>query len=54
LKTLLVVVGCLGILTAVAVAEEKPSGTVLYDEAKKEGWVVISMKDDWKKIFVFE
>ena len=21
----------------------------LYDEAKKNGWTVISMKDDWKK-----
>jgi hypothetical protein len=26
----------------------------LYDEAKKNGWVVISMKTDWKKIFAFE
>lgn len=26
----------------------------LYDEAKKDGWVVISMKDDWKRIFSFE
>jgi phosphoserine phosphatase len=26
----------------------------LYDEAKKQGWTVISMKDDWKKIFSFE
>jgi phosphoglycolate phosphatase-like HAD superfamily hydrolase len=26
----------------------------LYDEAKKQGWIVISMKDDWKKIFGFE
>jgi phosphoserine phosphatase len=26
----------------------------LYDEAKKDGWVVISMKSDWKKIFDFE
>jgi phosphoglycolate phosphatase-like HAD superfamily hydrolase len=26
----------------------------LYDEAKKQGWVVISMKDDWKRIFAFE
>ena len=24
----------------------------LYDEAKKDGWFVISMKDDWKRIFV--
>ena len=26
----------------------------LYDEAKKDGWTVISMKNDWKKIFAFE
>jgi phosphoserine phosphatase len=26
----------------------------LYDEAKKRGWTVISMKNDWKKIFAFE
>jgi phosphoserine phosphatase len=26
----------------------------LYDEAKKNGWVVVSMKDDWKEIFSFE
>jgi len=26
----------------------------LYDEATKQGWIVISMKDDWKKIFAFE
>jgi len=26
----------------------------LYEEAKKNGWVVISMKDDWKRIFAFE
>ncbi|MGC1519188.1 MAG: HAD family hydrolase [Azonexus sp.] len=26
----------------------------LYDEAQKQGWTVISMKDDWKKIFSFE
>jgi hypothetical protein len=25
----------------------------LYDEAKKDGWIVISMKDDWKQIFSF-
>jgi hypothetical protein len=23
-------------------------------EAKKNGWTVISMRDDWKKIFAFE
>jgi phosphoglycolate phosphatase-like HAD superfamily hydrolase len=26
----------------------------LHDEARKQGWVVISMKDDWKRIFAFE
>jgi phosphoglycolate phosphatase-like HAD superfamily hydrolase len=26
----------------------------LYDEAGKQGWVVISMKNDWKKIFAFD
>ena len=26
----------------------------LYDEAKSKGWTVISMKNDWKRIFSFE
>jgi phosphoglycolate phosphatase-like HAD superfamily hydrolase len=26
----------------------------LYDEAKKDGWTVISMKSDWKRVFPFE
>jgi hypothetical protein len=26
----------------------------LFDEAKKKGWTVISMKKDWKRIFGFE
>jgi len=26
----------------------------LYDKAQKDGWIVISMKNDWKKIFAFE
>jgi phosphoglycolate phosphatase-like HAD superfamily hydrolase len=26
----------------------------LYDEAKKDGWVIISMKDDWKRVFSFD
>ena len=33
------------------------SGTftqALYDEAKKGGWTVISMKNDWKRIFEFD
>ncbi len=25
-----------------------------YDEAKAKGWIVISMKDDWKQLFPFE
>jgi phosphoserine phosphatase len=27
---------------------------VLYDEAKKQGWTVISMKNDWKRVFVVD
>jgi hypothetical protein len=26
----------------------------LYDEAKKQGWFVISTKNDWKRNFAFE
>jgi phosphoglycolate phosphatase-like HAD superfamily hydrolase len=26
----------------------------LYDEATKQGWIVISMKNDWKRVFGFE
>jgi hypothetical protein len=26
----------------------------LYDQARKQGWTVISMKDDWKRIFAFD
>jgi hypothetical protein len=26
----------------------------LYDKAQKDGWTVISMKKDWKRIFSFE
>jgi phosphoglycolate phosphatase-like HAD superfamily hydrolase len=26
----------------------------LYDKAKKQGWTVISMKNDWKRVFSFE
>ena len=26
----------------------------LYDQAKKDGWTVVSMKNDWKQIFAFE
>jgi hypothetical protein len=26
----------------------------MYDMVKKQGWTVISMKNDWKRIFAFE
>ena len=26
----------------------------LYDQAKKDGWTIISMKNDWRRIFAFE
>ena len=26
----------------------------LYGEAIKDGWIVVSMKNDWKRIFAFE
>jgi hypothetical protein len=26
----------------------------LYDEAKQKGWTVISMKNDWKRVFAFD
>lgn len=26
----------------------------LYEQTKKEGWTVVSMKNDWKRIFGFE
>ena len=26
----------------------------LYDEAKKDGWVIISVKKDWNRIFGFD
>jgi hypothetical protein len=26
----------------------------LYDEAKSKGWNVISMKNDWRRIFTFD
>ena len=41
-------------------AQELPNTKVgtfpqaLYDKAKKNGWTVISMKNDWKRIFAFE
>ncbi|MGZ9089335.1 MAG: haloacid dehalogenase-like hydrolase, partial [Rhodoplanes sp.] len=26
----------------------------LYDEAKKQRWTVISIKNDWKRVFAFD
>jgi len=26
----------------------------LYDEAKRKNWTVVSMKNDWKRVFSFE
>jgi hypothetical protein len=26
----------------------------LYEQAKKDGWTVVSMKDDWKQVFAFD
>ncbi len=26
----------------------------MYDMAGKQGWIVVSMKDDWKRVFAFE
>lgn len=31
-----------------------PFSQGLYDEAGRQGWIVISMKNDWKRIFAFE
>jgi len=26
----------------------------MYDMAKKQDWMIVSMKNDWKRIFAFE
>jgi hypothetical protein len=26
----------------------------LYDQAAKDGWIVVSMKADWRRVFAFE
>lgn len=31
-----------------------PFTQTLYDEAQRQGWVIVSMKNDWKRIFSFE
>jgi len=38
-------------LPATPVGEFTPA---LYDQAEKQGWVVIGMKEDWRRIFAFE
>ena len=35
-------------------AKVAPIPQALYEEATKLGWVVISMRNDWKRIFAFE
>jgi hypothetical protein len=36
-------------------AESSPTAQIQStDEAKKHGWAVISMKDDWKRLFPFD
>ena len=45
--------------TALAAIKRVPTANIsftaeLYDEAKKKNWTVISMKNDWKRIFAFE
>jgi len=31
-----------------------PFTQALHDEAEKQGWTVVSMKNDWKRIFAFD
>lgn len=31
-----------------------PFSQAMYDMAEKQAWTIISMKNDWKKIFAFE
>jgi hypothetical protein len=51
--------GLTGYLLAYGPAQGLPDTKVgvftqaLYDEAKKDGWFTISMKDDWKRVFPF-
>jgi len=26
----------------------------LHDQARKQGWVVVSIKNDWRRVFAFE
>lgn len=38
-------------MTFVGLQEILSLGSYLYDEAKKSGWIVVNMKNDWKIIF---
>jgi hypothetical protein len=35
-------------------ARDSSALPALYDEVKKDGWRMISMKNDWKRVFPFE
>jgi hypothetical protein len=37
-----------------AAVRNSPRNYLLYDEAKKKSWTVISMKNDWKRILPLE
>jgi len=41
-------------LMAVALIIPGATSAVAQDEAKAKGWIVISMKNDWKRIFAFD
>jgi len=38
----------------VVIADSSTFTAALDDEAKKNGWTVISMKNDWNRVFTFE
>jgi hypothetical protein len=31
-----------------------PFPRALYDQARRQGWVIVSMKNDWKHVFTFD
>jgi hypothetical protein len=44
-------IAVLGVLSTAAELKVGTFSQSLMDEAKQRGWVVISMKNDWKRIF---
>ena len=50
-RNLISALSLLGAVTATLV--RVAAMEALYDEAKKHGWPVISMKNDWKQILAF-